>query len=479
MINHLMVFCSPSLVFFPRIAVFAAAILVAASSSLLAEKSITQHGITWTFDKDVKAGTFANGDHWVVGPVTVVGITTDLHADGFTPQPGEDGSMVNPGTDNRQGYNLRLNSYDENLNAGLAGGDIISPKNPLALPPESSLVSTVSWLYRSEGDAEPGAPRFNKGTNTPRPVVRSGAVLTVLPEPPPEGSFRPPYSGTDKTIKFNVKDLDLTKLQNLPPVGNDPDPEKLASQIRRPWIDHVYEYLGAFVHPSENMPSYGRDMAAVINHAALVLNMDFSQLPGGYDKQDLLVPFVQMGIDFAGIADAGGGWPANGGHHMGRKLPILFAGTVLNDPHLLDVGNWGTRFQENEQTFIVSQADVEISNSAQWNPDKRGGTPEAYTPEDIGLAEWGIRHAKEPVMDNREWKAPYRAINNASIPGFALAAKILGKEESWNHPALFAYADRVMKKGDFSSGANAPSPFVIALWNQYENSTNPTTTPTP
>jgi hypothetical protein len=192
-------------------------------------------------------------------------------------------------------------------------------------------------------------------------------------------------------------------------------------------------------------------------------------LPGGNDKKDLLIPFVQMGIDFAGIADAGGGWPANGGHHMGRKLPILLAGTVLNDEHLSSVGQWETRFQEDEQTFIVSQADVDLSNSGQWKPDGRGGKPEPYTPEDIGLAEWGIRHAKEPSMDNREWAAPYRSINNASIPGFVLAARLLGKEEAWNHAPLFAYADRIMKMSDFGDGANAPSPFQIALWNQFEN----------
>ncbi len=470
MINAVMISRVSSLVFLPRLVGFSAAILLAATSSLMAEKSISQHGITWAFDKEVTSGTFANGDHWVVGPVNVIGITTDLHADGFTPEPGEDGSMLNPGTDNRQGYNMRLNSYDENLNAGLAGGDPISAKNPLALLPGSSLVSSVSWLYRSEGDAEPGAPRFNKGTNTPRPVVRSAAVLTVLAEPPPEGSFRPPYSGTDKTIKFHIKDLDLTKLQNLAPVGNDPNPETVATKIRRPWIDHVHEFLGAFVHPSENMPSYGRDMAAVINEAALVLNLDYAELPGGYDKQDLLIPFVQMGIDFAGIADAGGGWPANGGHHMGRKLPILFAGTVLNDSHMTSVGQWDTRFQEDEQTFIVTQADVDLSNSGQWKPDDRGGNPEPYTPEDIGIAEWGIRHETQPSSDNREWAAPYRSINNASIPGFALTARLLGKEDAWNHAPLFAYADRVMKKGDFGAGANDPSPFVIALWNQVENS---------
>ena len=38
-------------------------------------KSITQHGITWTFDRDCPAGQFVNGDWWVVGPVQVVSVS--------------------------------------------------------------------------------------------------------------------------------------------------------------------------------------------------------------------------------------------------------------------------------------------------------------------------------------------------------------------------------------------------------------------
>ena len=37
--------------------------------------TVTQYGITWTFDKKVKVGQFVNGDYYVVGPVTVTGIT--------------------------------------------------------------------------------------------------------------------------------------------------------------------------------------------------------------------------------------------------------------------------------------------------------------------------------------------------------------------------------------------------------------------
>ena len=375
--------------------------------------------------------------------------------------------MVNPGADSKQGYDNRIDSYDEKLNAGLRGGHAVSPDHPLSLQPNSSLVSMVSWLYRSEEDAEPGTPRFNGGTKAPRPVTRSASVLTVLSQAPPEGSFRPPYCGKDKTVKFNVKNLDLTKLQNLNPVDGAPSPDQLVKDLGRPWIDHVFQFLGAMVHPSENMPQYGREIAATVCDAALVLNLDFSKLHSETTKEKLLVPFVQLGIDLTGIADEGGGWPANGGHHIGRKLPILIAGMVLNDDHMKNVGKWETRFQEDEQTFIVSQAEVDITHSGKWNPDKRAADKEPYTREDIGMAEWGIVHKMQPEADNRGWRTPYRSVNFNNIAGCALAVRIMGLVDAWNHPALFAYADRMMKKGEFDKGGNSPSTFLVNMWTQY------------
>ena len=36
--------------------------------------SVSQYGITWTFDKPARVGQFVNGDWYVVGPVTVKAI---------------------------------------------------------------------------------------------------------------------------------------------------------------------------------------------------------------------------------------------------------------------------------------------------------------------------------------------------------------------------------------------------------------------
>ena len=37
--------------------------------------SVTQYGITWHFGETRETGRYANGDWWVVGPVTITSIT--------------------------------------------------------------------------------------------------------------------------------------------------------------------------------------------------------------------------------------------------------------------------------------------------------------------------------------------------------------------------------------------------------------------
>ena len=465
----------------PQLVVLAALIL--SSPALQAATTLTHHGITWTFDKDYPTGRFVTGDYWVVGPVAVVGISTDLHAPGFRPGPHDDGSMVNPTAASLQGYSGSLTSYRQSLNAARPNGRPLGPDNRLVLFPGSSLVSMVSWLYRSPKDAEPGTPGFNGSTKAPRPVTRSGAVLTVLAKAPPTGSFRPAYCGSNKTVRFNVKDLDTSQLRSLAPVADIPDVRQLAGQMARPWIDHVHEYLGAMVHPSQNMPNYGRDMAKIICQVALLVNLDLAKLPGRPDKTEMVVRLVQYGIDSAGVADAGGGWPENGGHGLGRKWPILFAGAMLKDPHMLKVGHWKTRFQDDEQTFYVTRKEVEITHSKAWKPDHRAQDKEPYTAADIGMPEWGVRHTRRPTADNRGWRTPYRDINGSAIPGFALAACMMGRRKDWNHEAYFDYAVRFMaesRKRGRTRGTNAPPPLVRSLWDRYHKQfglTRPQTPP--
>lgn len=339
------------------------------------------------------------------------------------------------------------------------------------LKPHSSLVSMVSWLYSSPMNKEPGTPRFNNSTKAPRPVTRSGAILTVLPAPPPEGSFRPPYCGSDKTICFNVEDLDYRQLKNLPPVAELPDINRRLEEISRLWIDHAHECIGAMVHPSMNMPNYGREMGRILAEVGLLANLDLSTVPNAPGKEELVIRLVQFGIDSTGIADAGGGWPESGGHGLGRKFPILFAGVLFDDEHMLNVGKWETRFQDDEQTFYVTEKEVEITNSAKWNPDARAKDKEPYDAGDIGMPEWGIRHTRRPTAANRGWRTPYRDVNGAVILGFALAVSIMERREEWNHDAYFGYAVRYLQttraSGRRMKGTNVPTIFMQQMWDRY------------
>ncbi len=451
---------------------------VNASPRATTTTQLTQYGITWTFAEPVTYGKFVTGDYWVVGPVEVISITNDLNSPDYTPRDGQNGSMVNPlvGHDRgQQGYEEGRSSYVASLNAGRPNGDPLSAENPLILAPGSSLVSTVSWLYNSPTDKEPGTPNFSSGT--PRSATRSASVLTVLEEAPPANAFRPAYSGTDKTVRYTWDDLDKSLLLELtPPSGSLPNVQSLENAMARPWIDHVFEWTGAFLHPTMNMPNYGRDMGNVVNNTSLMLHLDFSKLPGQPSKDKLLINLVQYGIDLTGIADNGGGWRANGGHALGRKWPILFAGLMLDDAHMKDVGNWpreynvGVEFQEDQNHFYISQADVDLTHSGSWAPDSRdvtAGTVTPYEVEHIGIPEWGIRHDYRPTSDNGHFDANYRPINGAVTPGIALSALLMDARSLWNHEAFFDYNDRYMQWTGGEGGANDVSAFVKGMWDLY------------
>ncbi|WP_309397712.1 hypothetical protein [Cerasicoccus maritimus] len=471
--------------------------------------SITSNGVTWTFASPVSYGTFVSGDYWVVGPVTVSSITNNLNDPAWTPGVGQNGSMLNPlspGQDREeQGYDDGISSYNAALNVGL--------NLPLTIQNDSTLISSVSWMYDSvSGTAEPGAPTFNGGTGTPRPVTRSAAVLTVLDAAPADYSFRPPYAGTDKTVNYNLSDIDTSVLANLAPVGTSvPDPATVESYFARPWIDHVFEYLGAFIHPSEHMDNYGQHMAQDINEALMMLNLDYSQLPGSPSKDQLLISFTQLGIDLAGIADNGGGWRANGGHGLGRKMPIIVAGLLLDDQHMKDAGIWGqgdglgnggVEFQEFQNTFYVDQAIVDLTQSGlsdtsnkwpathpgvlpggQWEPDYRNVwdsttqtvineyTP--YTTADIGMPDWGIRHSYVPASDNAHFASKYRDINGSVYPGITLAVEIMGARTLWNDNAFLDYSDRYMDITGGNNGSNNLPQFIKDMWNAYRADYSP------
>ena len=438
------------------------------------QSRISQFGITWTFDKDYTVGQFANGDYWVVGPVTIIRIQpVSVELNGRI----INGSMINPSPrlGQTQGYDsaaygryARPGNYDPSLNVARPNDSDLSKSNPLVLQPNCSLISTESTLQANESMQ-----------------LKAAAVLTVLGSPAKDGSFRPPYSGTDKTIRFNKERLDYSLLASLKPVPGTPGLAVVERYFERPWIDHVPLWLATALFPADNMPPYGREIATQIGEGALMLNLNFSNTR----KEKLLVRYVQLGIDLYGIAKDGGekNWTGMGGHASGRKWPILFAGLVLNDPDMKNIGrtdipDYGpshpeyVHFGEDDQTFYVTQADVEATHGPLWGPDRRDAQKIPYEQEDIGLPEWGIVHANGPERSNKFWVTAYRQVSSPGWGGFVLAAHIMKAQDLWNHDALFDYKDRYMLIED---KWRQTSRFVLSMWNAYRKDYGPVWTMSP
>ncbi|MBI3843461.1 MAG: hypothetical protein HY292_02365 [Planctomycetes bacterium] len=408
--------------------------------------SLSQFGITWTFDHDYPVGLFANGDWWVVGPTTIIRIDPESLSSGARTM---NGSMLNPNpTTTVHGYDSRMygqydnGEYQPNLNLALD----VSQANPLVLRSGSSLVSTIS-------EPEAGA----------EPQIRTAAILTVLDSAPAPGSFRPPYCGSDKTVQFNRSQLQTALLASLAPIAETPSLAVVERYFERPWIDHIPGWLGRYHHPADDMPDYGRDLTDQISTGALMLQLNFSPA----QKQRLLVRYVQLGIDLYGIVRAGGihNWTPNGGHGSGRKWPILFAGLMLADPSMSAIGfDSSVEFGEDGQTFYVQETSAGVFDFGYGGYDAR----------DVGTPEWGIRHSTDPTSDAKAWYGnAYRTCCTANAWwGVVLSARIMGVEALWNHDALFDYLDRYRQVCRDIGAPNWQvtwSDFPAAMWDAYRS----------
>lgn len=434
-----------------------------AASLAQAATSVTQHGITWTFAADMQTGQYANGDYWVVGPVTITGISPAStivasranDSGGTTANSVVNGSMVNPVASSTasHGFDSAAPGYLSSLNAARPGGNDLSPANPLALAAGSSLISTISNPVAGV-----------------RPGLTDAAILTVVAAPPPTGTFRPPPQQGDKSKLWNVSSLNYGILRSLAaPVAPPRSLATVTDFFERPWMEINTQSAGRYIHPSNNQPDYGGNMSYNLAEGLMHLHLNHTNI----EKEALFIRLVQYGIDVFGAARTGGNWAANGGHNMGRKMPMILAGLALNDAEILSYANAATHFifQEDQQTFVVTQADV---GRPLYTADGRKREP--YIQEDVGLAEWGEKHPTAPDRDGRNWDIFYRNTNYMPLMSHALAAHLTpGAVDTWNWEPFFDYMDRaktIALPSEFGD-------FVHGMWTSYRNLGAPPPPPPP
>lgn len=395
--------------------------------------AISQYGVTWTFDREYPVGRFITGDYWVLGPATVTAISPG-------PAAGRNGSMVNPMPGRTQAYDRR--------NSGYAPSLLKTP--PFVLSPGESLVSTISL------ESYPYVDLMGRSIRPDHGYTRSAAILTCVGSRPDPNAFRPPYVGHEKKTYLKTR-LRRDRLPRLPIPATAPDLATLERYFERPWIDHLAGWSSRLMHPADNMPNYGRELATVVGDAALALCLDYPD----DQKERLLIGLVQVGIDNYHSALLNKHlWSADGGHMIGRKFPILFAGWLLDDPDMSALNGYDvqedmtTHFGGRTQTLWTGWQNSGHPYAANVLYLYRDGKDTAGNPwnhENYPPRDWGSppfpNNPGSPQYPYEKHDA-YRRLVSAALPGQTIAARILGLKSLWNHDAYFSYVDRWMYEND-------------------------------
>ena len=406
--------------------------------------SVSQHGITWTFDRPARVGRFVNGDWYVVGKARVKAIAPKPQYGLDIPEIELDrmdleckvehrvrnGFMLNPPAKMKVAYDSGVrNWFDPSL----------IRKLPVAMKPGDSLVSTIS-MPKGLVLAAQLRNKIERGVGDGSPI-RTAAILTCVASPQPPDAFRPGFCDRQARI-YRSRDL---KRELLPRVAATKSMPKVGLCVRftqRPWVGTCFF---GFEEPVENMPQYGMEYGRVVGLSALQLCTDLA----GAQKEPLLVNFVQAGIDLGGMIRAGHpGWTGWGGHGSGRKLPIVFAGLLLGDEQLARINRSFPKvsFGEDEQTaYGDCWTGAKVVFAGHSGIDTASGAGRHRN------SSWGPYEHLHPSKWNRgndTSEAYRRTCTGSGWVAQALALRLLHAEKAWDHDAFFDYVDRWMHEDD-------------------------------
>lgn len=416
------------------------------SAHAVTASSVSKGSITWTFDGSYTVGQYVTGDWWVVGPVTINSISPAW--DGT-----RHGAQINPVMNTKyQGLDTRISTSGIDFQSALNVADDL----PLDLDPGDSLVSVKG-----------------KSSATKSPWMDEAQVLTVVSSAPPDDSFRPPYAGTDKTIRGDIDDIDWSWVRNLPSPAYVSTPNSKIGNIQIDWWD---KWQASDVKTANTEHTYGRAIAYEAATAVLWLHLNNSQSA----KEPTMIDVIQRGIDNFGIVkSAGKGWHPNGGHNLGRKLYLLVAARALNDSEMMSysTSTYGGRrhWQEDEQYFYVDESQVGWQPSEQASGGKPYADRDPYEEEHVGIPDWTSNAWSELHRATPKWSGwkgdGYRFGNGSPNVGQCLAAELSGLRDDWDKEALFEYIEDRYWPVEEANRANAYNKiylFHAAMWEAYK-----------
>ncbi|MCK5788167.1 MAG: T9SS type A sorting domain-containing protein, partial [Chlamydiia bacterium] len=318
-------------------------------------------------------------------------------------------------------------------------------------------------------------PQFDD-SHQPTPI-KTFSILTCLATVPPADAFRPSYVsyyGVARKI-FTLSDVNYDALLDLAPTTNMPSWSQFERYFERPWLNHFNgSWLGQKLFPTEmNQPYYGREYARIVGQAALMLNTNATDA----QKEKLLIGMLQLGIDLRGIAEIGGNWAQGGGLTGGRKLPIIFAYKVFNDPYFKDMKK-SARFHEDTETYYGKGW---AGQAALWQIVVHHGYRKPYMEQDPSAwPTWDMQGGTAWGTESENYRL---CCNTEAWASQALAVLLMEGKAAWNHNAFFDNVDDWMRTTDLYAadrGAAYPrpsaegksnmfhkDPFVNEMWVKY------------
>lgn len=461
--------------------------------------SVTRNGITMTLAAPAQAGTYANGEYWVLGPVSVTAFDppSRVQASGqysdavaYTNRTIH-GVQVNPGNRSFVGGTTAANSYGEDRQ-GYDSLTVDSTGNP-DFPWQSNRNVdpgiTGSALAVTTGTIVKAVSRDGQGGRSAPPAdgrqfIHRMEAFTVVSAAPPAGAFRPPVASSDKTSSFTLSDMDSSWLPSLalPSGAPTPDIAALTAVLKGPYPLQYTQNTGhRMIMPvNDTQQEYGRDIGHDVSIAALALCLNIYT---SAEKRALLASICQLGLDVYGRLKEGGIFPGNGGGEPWRKLALCIAARAFQGAAAgADLATGAGRkasFAEGSQYFTIAKSDVD---GARYRADGRPRVP--YNLSLVGTPEWGEQHIINPNRDGANWSAFYRSVNHSHMLAQAIAVRLLGLATIWNDAICLDYYDRTWartKTGTFQSislrhgavpTANDPSTLTQRMWEVYRADTD-------
>ncbi len=426
-------------------------VLFAPSCSSGYADNVSQWNITWFFDRCYRVGQFVNGDWWVVGPVNIVRITPDNYTNSSGTTPASlHGWMVNPGKEVHPLKDWTTAAFDSRTGYVFGG---ISTYNASLMPSLPYLASGNLSLVKVRS-----AP-YNNGVCFS--CILDASILTVLDSMPPTDAFRPPFSSTEKPL-YLVRNLQTQFLPSLAlpnPLPSDYiTKEQALLEFQMTRLDFFTISVGSTWYIPYNSigiwpgDTWGGDIARhdskVYNWLMLNHSME--------DKLPVLIGVVQYGIDlhgtFSGALEYGRNhsWTlGGGGNGVGRFLPFVFAGTMLNSLELkadFPLARTNNTFWEDISYYRSS-----VTGGAYWGQIASGDIHNVYWNDLVAF----------PI--GKTARDPYESIDGGTSPGsgsyqgnvfhptkyiafvFQMIPKL--KEDLGVDISLLDYVDRFMIEG--------------------------------